>query len=260
MSKGKTLLVTGASSGIGLQLARIGAKRGYDLILVANNKHNLEYVAGQLAEHFGVGVTALAQDLSASGAVASLCLHLVDRRIDVLINCAGFGDYNEFAVADSRRLSDMIRVNVLALTELTRWVLPQMVERSSGVVMNIASTAGFLSGPLMATYYATKNYVLSLSEAIDQELRGTGVRVMTVCPGPTATGFEQAAHLEESSLFKAPGIMGAEAVAEAAWRGLDRGQGLVIPGWRNRVQIWVVRFLPRRLVTWVVYHAQKRVP
>lgn len=260
MSDKQTVLVTGASSGIGLQLARLAAKDGHSLLITARDEAKLEYVAKQLSDHFKVEVDFKAVDLADRGAAKKVIDWVGDRRVDVLINNAGFGDYGEFALADTKRIINMMHVNMTVLTELMHWALPGMIERRRGTVMNLASMAAFMSGPLMATYHATKAYVLSLSEAVDQELVGTGVHVMVVCPGPTATGFEKAAHLEESAMFRAPGVMSAEAVANAAWAGLALHRRLVIPGWGNTINAWLLRLSPRRLTTWVVHHAQKRVP
>ena len=260
MSDKQTVLVTGASSGIGLQLARLAAKDGHSLLITAREEAKLQYVASQLADHFKVQVDFRAIDLAERGAVKKIIEWVGDRPVDILINNAGFGDFGEFALADTKRIIDMMHVNMTVVTELMHWALPGMVKRHRGTVMNLASMAAFMSGPLMATYHATKAYVLSLSEAVDQELVGTGVHVMAVCPGPTATGFEQAAHIEESAFFRGPGVMSAEAVANAAWAGLEKHSRLVIPGWRNTVSVWLIRLAPRRLITSLVHHAQKRVP
>ncbi len=256
----KFVVVTGGTSGIGLQLARLAAKDGHDLLIVAHDPSKLGYVAKQLSDHFKVNVDSLEQDLSKHGAAKAIIDYVGERQVDVLINNAGFGDFSEYALADMDRLIDMMHVNMVVVAELMHWVLPQMIKRRAGNVMNLASTAAFLPGPLMAVYYATKAFVLSLSEAVDEELSGTGVHVTAVCPGPTKTGFEKAAKVEESRLFQARGLMSAEAVAEAAWRGMQAGKRLVIPGVRNVLTLWAVRLMPRRLATSIAYHAQKRVP
>ena len=254
------VVVTGGTSGIGLQLARLAAKDGHDLLIVAQDPDKLAVVARQLGEHFRVSVDTLEQDLSKPGAAKVVIDYVGERQVDVLINNAGFGDYGEFALADTTKMIAMMQVNVVVVAELLHWVLPQMIKRRSGHVLNLASTAAFLPGPLMATYYATKAFVLSLSEAVDEELTGTGVHVTVLAPGPTATSFEKTAHVEESRIFHPRNLMRAEDVAEAAWKGVKANKRLVIPGMRNKLTAFVVRLLPRRWAATITYHAQKRVP
>jgi len=243
-------LITGASGGIGLELARLAARDGHDLVLVARNAAKLDEVARYLTGMYGIRAEVIVADLTDPAAPAAI-LEEVEKRglgVDVLVNNAGFGDWGLFGRADLARQLAMIQVNVAALTALTRLVLPRMVTQRRGRILNVASTAGFAPGPLMAVYYATKAYVVSFSEAISNELRGTGISVTALCPGPTRTGFAVAAGVVHSNLFSAPHVMDVEPVARAGWRGMKRGRTLVVPGLANKFLIQVIRLSPR----WVV--------
>jgi len=190
-----TALVTGASSGIGLELARLFAGDGHDLVLVARSEGRLREIGEQLETAHGITATVVASDLSKPNAARDLveALRAALIEIDVLVNNAGFGLSGAFIDNDPRTQLDMLQVNVVALTELTRLLLPPMVARRSGRILNVASTAAFAPGPLAAVYGATKAYVLSFSEAIGEELRHSGVTVTALCPGPTQSGFSAAA-------------------------------------------------------------------
>jgi short-subunit dehydrogenase len=177
-------------------------------------------------------------------------------RVDVLVNNAGFGSYGLFAEGDERAQIEMLHVNVVALTHLTKLFLPGMIAHGSGRVLNVASTAAFQPGPLMAVYYATKAYVLSFSEAISNELAGTNVTVTALCPGPTETNFVAAAGMEKSKLFEA-NVMDARTVALAGYRGMREGKTIVIPGFRNNLMARAVGFAPRSLVTKIVRRVQE---
>lgn len=251
-----TALVTGASGGIGEAIARELAAHRHDLVLVARSEAKLRALADELAAPHGITVDVLAADLSAPGAGSALASRLGDRTIDVLVNNAGLGDYGEFRLADPAKLSEMVQLNVATLTELTRALLPAMVERRAGKVLNVASTAGFMPGPLMAVYYATKAYVLSLGEALADEVRGTGVTVTTLCPGPIATGFQSGADMGESKLVRGKQLMSAETCAKAAVKAMNRGKVVVIPGLMNRIQAVTPKLLPRRFVPGIVRRAQ----
>jgi short-subunit dehydrogenase len=247
-------LITGASGGIGLELARLCARGGHDLILVARNQGKLEEIAKYLSGMYQTRVELIAADLDDAEAPAAI-VDAAARRgmvVDVLINNAGFGAWGLFGRADLERQLTMIQVNVLALTHLTRLLLPGMITRRKGRILNVASTAAFAPGPLMAVYYATKAYVLSFSEAISNELRGTGITVTALCPGPTRTGFAETAGLVGSNLFNGSNVMGVESVAEAGYRGMMRGRAVVIPGLANKVIVQSLRIAPRwavRMVT-----------
>lgn len=255
----RTALITGASSGIGLELAKGFARDGYHLLLVARNVAALDALAGELRQTFGVSVVTLPKDLSLRDTPSEIFEQLTQASIavDVLVNNAGFGTHGAFANADLTEQLDMMQVNMAALTHLTRLCLPGMLARRRGKILNIASTAAFQPGPLMAVYYATKAYVLSFSEALANELRGSGVTVTVLCPGPTQTNFQQRAGVAHIRVMSRR-VMDARTVAEAGYRGLMRGKFLVIPGWRNRLLVNAVRWLPRELVTGTVRRFQEQ--
>lgn len=245
---GKLALVTGASSGLGLEFARLLAADGYDLALVARSGERLERLARELAATHGIRAQAIVQDLSSADAVA----HIVARvgSCDVLVNNAGFASRGAFATLDSQRMHDELHVDIVALTQLTRAYLPGMLERKAGRILNVASTAAFLPGPFMAVYYAAKAYVLSFSEALWEETRATGVSVTCLCPGATATGFAQRADMEGTLLFSRLPAAGAANVARAGYRGMLRGKRLVIPGAGNRFVALSPHITPRRMLLW----------
>src|ERR1700728_1869543 len=245
-----TTLITGASGGIGYERAKLFARDHHNVVLVARSADKLTQVATELQAH-GVTVKTIALDLATPLAPKFLFDRLQSEAtpIDVLINNAGFGAYGEFATMPEEEILGQIQLNITALTELTRLFLPAMFERRSGRIMNVASTAAFQPGPLMAVYYATKAYVLSFSEALANELRGSGVTVCCFCPGATNTGFAKRAGLEGSRLFKQIGATNVEAVARDGYRGLMAGRTLVISGMHNWLVAESVRFAPRKLVT-----------
>lgn len=255
-----TALVTGASSGIGLDLARILAEHGHDLVLVARSAGTLEQIAAELSSRHGISATALPTDLSDPGAPRALYDLLAARGVvvDILINNAGFGLLGRFDQSDERRLLEMIQVNVAALTELTRLFLPGMIQRNRGRIMNVASTAAFQPGPLMAVYYATKAYVLSLTEAIADELRDTNVTLTTLCPGPTRTNFGVVAHMLETHLAHTPFMMTSEEVARQGYAAMMRGKRTVVTGRFNRLGAFSTRLVPRRLATRIAGMMQER--
>ncbi|HEX4438447.1 MAG TPA: SDR family oxidoreductase [Thermoanaerobaculia bacterium] len=246
-----TALITGASSGIGLEIASAAARDGHDLVLVSRNRERLESVGRGLVEHYGVRVSVIARDLADSGAPAELEAELSRRGIavDVLVNNAGIGVYGFFAKTSIEDEARMIEVNVVALTRLTKAFLKGMLERRSGRVLNVASTAAFQPGPIMAVYYATKAYVLSFSEALASETAGTGVTVTTLCPGPTVTEFQGRAGFRSLLDLRSPLVSSAAEVARAGWDGMKRGRRLVMPGLVNKILVQVERVVPRRLVT-----------
>jgi hypothetical protein len=255
-----TALVTGASSGIGLSLARRFAADGHDLVLVARSAGKLDELARELRAANGVGVTVIPADLAKPGAAAELAGELERRGIavDVLVNNAGYGLFGAFTETDLATELAMIQVNIVALTELTKRLLPAMVARRRGRVLNVASTAAFQPGPLMAVYYATKAYVLSFSEALAEELDGSGVTVTALCPGPTASGFQAAAQLEASKLVAGKKLPDADSVAKVGYDALWKGRRVVIPGTNNWILAQSVRFLPRNTVARIVKKTQAR--
>lgn len=243
-------LVTGASSGIGADLARELARDGHDLVLTARRVEPMAALAQELAGH-GAMATVVAADLAKPGAAAGLANEIAGRglAVDVLINNAGLGANGSFHDLDPGRNAEMLQVNVVALTELTRQLLPGMIARRRGRVMLVASTAAFQPGPQMAVYCATKAYLLSLGEAIAYELRGTGVTVTTVCPGATATNFSQVAGAGTSGLFKSGliPVMTSAAVARGAYRALKAGRRVAILGLANKLVAYSGRFSPHFL-------------
>ncbi|MGC1448595.1 MAG: SDR family oxidoreductase [Candidatus Sulfotelmatobacter sp.] len=245
-----TTLLTGASSGIGYELAKLFARDHHNLVLVARNADKLAQVANELQAH-GITVKTIALDLAAPPAPKFLFDQLQREGIavDILVNNAGFGSFGEFAHMPEEEILGQISLNITALTELTRLFLPPMVERRGGRVMNVASTAGFQPGPLMAVYYATKAYVISFSEAIANELHDSGVTVTCFCPGATHTGFAKRAGTEKSRLFKQLGAMSAEKVALDGYRAVMEGRSLAISGAHNWMVAQSTRFAPRKMVT-----------
>jgi len=255
-----TALVTGASSGIGLELAKLFAADRYDLVVVARRRDRLEALAREVTDRHGVRCEVMVADLATTGAPASVVRRLEDAAltVDILVNDAGFGALGRFAAMDVEAARRMIQVNVTALTELTRLLLPGMLARRSGRILNVASTAGFAPGPLMAVYCATKAYEISLSEALAEEVRGRGVTVTVLCPGPTRTEFQSVAGMASARLFKLPGVMDAAPVARAGYRGLMAGKRMVVPGWSNRVLPFAIRFSPRGMVSRVSRFLQQK--
>jgi uncharacterized protein len=250
-------LVTGASSGIGAEIAQVLAQRGHDLVLVARTESALASVAAEVKKH-GASATVVSADLAAPHAGHQLSADLRARglHIDVLVNNAGFADFGPFHTADADKIDRMISLNIATLTELMRDLVPDMVQRKTGRVLNVASTAAFMPGPLMATYYATKAYVLSISEATHEELKGTGVTVTALCPGPTASGFQAAAAMEDSKLVRGRKIMSAHTVAQQGVKALLAGKPVVVTGFKNKIQALSPRVMPRRFVPGVVRRAQ----
>jgi short-subunit dehydrogenase len=247
-----TVVVTGGSSGIGYELAKRFARDGHRLVLVARDEERLSRAAAEL-EAFGERPTTIASDLARPSAPFELARQLeqAGSTVDVLVNNAGFGLHGPFVDADVEAVLDVVRVNVLALTCLTRLFLPGMLERGQGHVLNLASTAAYFPGPFMDVYYASKAYVLSFSEGLANELRGTGVRVTALCPPATETGFAARAGASSSRLFRV-GVMDAAAVADAGYRGLLRGRTVVVPGLFARLQTFSSRLAPRGVLANVV--------
>lgn len=245
-----TALVTGASGGIGEDLARLLAAARHDLVLVARGAGKMESLAAELSKAHGVRVTVIGQDLATPDAAGRLADALAERRltIDVLVNNAGFGVVGPFAAQDPAIVEQMLHLNVTTLLMLTRRLLPGMLERRNGRILNVGSTAAFQPGPLMAVYYATKAFVLSFSEALWDETRDTGVTVTCLCPGPTHTGFSARADVTNSRLFRSPGVMSSQEVARAGFEAMMAGTRVVIPGTRNRLLARAVSLLPRRRV------------
>jgi short-subunit dehydrogenase len=237
-----TALITGASAGLGAELAQLCAAGGYDVILVARGAGRLAELASRLAGTYGVRARPLVADLADSAAPAEIFAWTNQTQtnpvtVDILINNAGFGVRGPFAETDWARESSLLQVNVGALCHLTKLFLPSMIRRGSGRILNVASTAAFVPGPFMAMYYASKAFVLSFSEALANEVHGTGVSVTALCPGPTRTEFADAAGIADSALFHGP-TMGAAEVAREGYDAMMAGKSSVIAGARNR---WTMR-------------------
>ena len=247
----QTALITGASGGIGYELAKLFAKDHHNLVLVARSAPKLTQFADELQRQFGVSAKAVPLDLTAGPAPQFLFDQLQREGIavDFLVNNAGYGVLGEFAKIPLEDSLGQIQLNITALTHLTKLFLGSMIERRSGKIMNVASVAGFQPGPLMAVYYATKAYVILFSEALANELSSSGVTVTCLCPGATDTGFQGRAGVADSKLFKALRPMNAKAVARDGYRGMMAGKTLVISGFRNWLLAESVRFSPRKLVT-----------
>ncbi len=257
----RTALVTGASSGFGRELARLFAADGFDVVLVARSAAVLEELAREIGERHGVGTHVLPFDLASDDAPARLVDELALRGIavDALVNSAGFNQFGPFADSDVRTMLDLLHVNVAALTHLTRLVLPGMIDRRWGRVVNLASNAAFQPGPLMAVYYASKAYVLSLSIALAEEVRGTGVSVTALCPGPTATRFQAVAGMEDSRLVAGRRLPSAAEVAARGFEAVKRGRPFVVDGARWRAFAFATRLLPRPTAARMVMRAQRSV-
>lgn len=260
----KIALVTGASGGIGEEIARQLAERNHDLVLIARSEDRLEALSHEFGQKYGVMVTPIAIDLSTSSAAQDTLRELEARglRVDVLVNNAGFADFGEFSSSDPAKQVQMLNLNIVTLTMLTRALLPGMLQNKRGHVLNVASTAAFMPGPLMSVYYASKAYVLSFSEALDEELRGTGVSVTALCPGPVETGFQARAAMQDSKLLQSGlsrmSLVTATDVAKAAVKALEHGQRVVIPGFMNQLQALLPRLLPRAVIPGIVKNAQAR--
>lgn len=252
-------LVTGASGGIGYELARLLAKDRHDLAIVARSGALLDRTARELEADFGVEVRPLPLDLADPQAPDRLYgwVEAGGRPVDVLVNNAGFGSCGPFTATDLGVELGMLQVNVVALTHLTKLIGRSMAGHGRGRILNVASTAAFQPGPWMAVYFASKAYVLSFSEALAEELRGTGVTVTVLAPGPTRTGFQSRAGMEEALIGRGRLMADARCVAAAGYQGMMAGKRLVIPGLANRAGALFTRFVPRTLLTRIVSAATR---
>jgi len=246
----QTALITGASGGIGYELAKLFAKDHHNVVLVARGASKLAQFAEELQREFGISAKAVPLDLTAVPAPQFLFDQLQREGItvDILVNNAGYGVLGEFSKIPLEESLGQIHLNITALTRLTRLFVGPMIERHSGKILNVASTAGFQPGPLMAVYYATKAYVISFSEALANELNGSGVTVTCLCPGPTDTNLQERAGMENTRLVKTLRPMDAKTVARDGYRGMMAGKTLVISGFRNWLVAESVRFSPRKMV------------
>jgi hypothetical protein len=243
---GSVALITGASSGLGTDFARLFARDGHDVVLVARRRDRLEALAAELGAAHRVEAHVVAADLGDPATPRRIHDEVGHLEVDYLVNNAGFGSTGAFAEADLRRQVEMVQVNVASLVELTGLFLPGMVARKRGRILNIGSTAGFQPGPFMATYYATKAFVNSFTDALAWELAGTGVTATVSCPGATATEFAGHAGNDTSLLFKL-GAADAAGVAAEAYRAMMAGKRMVVHGMLNKVAAQSVRVSPRSM-------------
>lgn len=251
-------IVTGASGGIGRALAHECAQDGYHVVLAGRGEQDLRKVAREIEKKHGVKSLVFSGDLS-DGHTPKKLYQLIQQRkcnIEILINNAGFGDYGAFSTSDPSVATDMIAVNITSLTVLTRLFGADMVANKRGRILNVASTAAFLPGPYMAVYYATKAYVLSMSQSLSQEWQGQGVTVTALCPGPTKSGFAKASNATNSGIFKGK-LPTAEEVAHYGYRSMMRGKRVAVHGWRNKFAMQLTRVLPRRWQAAIVARAQR---
>jgi uncharacterized protein len=255
-----TALITGASNGIGLELAKVHAAKGGNLVLVARNKVKLDELKASLEKQYSIKVYTIGKDLSAPNAAHEVYNETNQNniRIDYLINNAGFGDFGMFADSDWNKDLQMINLNITALTQFTKLYLKDMLKRGQGKIMNVASTAAFQSGPTMAIYYATKAYVLSFSEAINNELENKGITVTALCPGATESGFQAAAAMEESALVKGKKLPSSKEVAEYGYAAMIKGKTVAIHGLMNYLMANAIRFVPRALVVKITRKLQDK--
>ncbi len=241
----KTALITGTTSGIGSELSKLFAKDGYNLILVSRNPQKLQLQQAELAKNYGAKIDTIAKDLAQPDAASEIFnqLQKAGVQVDMLVNNAGFGINGKFADTSLEQELQMLQVNIIALTQLTKLFLPGMIKNGFGKILNLGSTGSYTPCPFEAVYCASKAYVLSFSNAIRAELNGTGVTVTALCPGATKTEFPKKAMMEETILFKRT-VMDTEQVALAAYRGLMRNKKVIVPGGLNKLMVWSIPFTP----------------
>lgn len=254
----RTVLITGASSGIGVELARLFAENGDRLVLTARRTDRLEALAKEIWDKHAVHAAVIPADLGKPDGAKQLAIEAGRKGlvIDVLVNNAGFGLRGEFAKLSFDRQLEMVQVNVTAPTALAGLFLPGMLARGNGGILNVASLAAFQAGPEMAVYYATKAFLLSFSEALHEEAKGKGVTVTALCPGPVPTEFGEVAQMGDAALFKT-GVVSAEAVAKAGFDGFQAGDAIVIPGALPKLGALGTRFIPRGVARRLAHELQK---
>lgn len=251
-------LITGATSGIGLELALNFARDGINLVLVARTKEKLEEIRTRIEEEFSVKVRTLSKDLSKDEAPLEIFEELEKEgiQVDYLVNNAGFGTFGRLKDTDLDTEKNLVKLNVLSLLEMNKRFVPAMADRGFGYVMNVASLAAFMPGPVMANYYASKAYVLSLSEAMHEELKPHGVKVSALCPGPVKTGFQERAQMKKTDAAKAF-LMEAKQVADIGYLGMWRGKAVVVPGTLEKAVPLLVKLLPRSIIRKAAFLSQK---
>lgn len=247
----KTVLITGASSGIGMELAKLHAAKGDNLVLVARSENKLHELASDLIAAHKINVAVFGADLSEQKAPQKVFDFVKQNniRIDYLINNAGFGDFNFVHESDWEKQAIMIDLNIKSLTHLTHLFLPEMIKYRSGKIMNVASTAAFLPCPMMAIYAATKHFVLAFSEALANEVADKGITVTALCPRATTSGFQDAAAMHESGFMKNQKFVSSESVAKFGYKSMIKGKRVAIPGFINKLTAGIIRFMPRKVVT-----------
>jgi hypothetical protein len=246
----KTALITGASGGIGYELAKIFAKNGINLVLVARSKNKLDELKSELENQYGIMVVTIGKDLTNPESAREVYLEIKKQGINIeyLINNAGFGDFGMFTETGWKKEEKMIDLNIKTLTLFTKLFLKEMVKRGSGKIMNVASTAAFQPGPLMAVYFATKSYVLNFSEAINNEVKNKGVTVIALCPGPTASGFQEVSGMIESKIVTKFKMPSSKEVAEYGYKAMMKVKTVAVHGFMNRMLAYSVGFMPRNVV------------
>lgn len=256
----KTALITGASSGIGYELSKVFAKNGYNLVLVSRNTEKLKIISEEIEKQHGIQVKVVPKDLCKSSAPQELYDEVAAEgmKIDVLVNNAGIGTYGKFTDSSTEKQIDLIQLNITSLTMLCKLFGTDMAKNGAGRILNVASSAAFQAGPLMSTYYASKAYVLMFSEALKNELKQDGVTVTVLCPGPTQTEFFKRNDMIGTKLQRCPYIMSAAKVAEIGFSSLLKGKTIVIPGLINKLLVFLVRLIPRRVATAVASFLNQR--
>ena len=255
----KTALITGATMGIGYELTKLFAKDSYNLVLVARNKDKLYEIKEKFNKKYNVDILVIVKDLSVPNAAIEIFNETIEKQIviDVLVNNAGIGHFGKFHNEDLSKISDILQINIVSLTQLTRLFVEGMVKRKEGKILNVSSMAAFQPGPYMAVYYASKAFVQSFSEAITNELKGTGVTVTTLCPGPTRTGFQKEVGSEGSKLSKLKMLSSPKKVAKDGYRALQAGKEVEVPGLLNASLINTSKVIPRKAKIQIVSKLQE---
>ncbi|MFT4302985.1 MAG: SDR family NAD(P)-dependent oxidoreductase [Candidatus Woesearchaeota archaeon] len=252
----KTALITGASYGIGLELARVHAENKNNLVLVARSKDKLETLKKELEKKHNIKIHIIQKDLSLPNSAKDIYQYTKKNKItiDYLINNAGFGGFGEFKDTDIDNETNMINLNITSLVQLTKYYLQDMIKQKQGKIMNVASIAGFIPGPLMSVYFATKSFVVSFSQAINYEVKGTGVTVTTLCPGPTKSNFFINANVKDNKMFSNKSIPTSREVAEYGYKSMMKGKSIAIHGIKNRILVSLTKFIP---VKYILYMTKK---
>ncbi|WP_032122207.1 SDR family NAD(P)-dependent oxidoreductase [Clostridium amazonitimonense] len=251
-------LITGATYGIGYELASVFAKNGHNLYLVSRSLERLEHIKTTFEKEYRVKIAICALDLSLEKSVEELYDNIKreDIVIENIVNNAGFGSFGTFHEVDKHKDLNMIDLNVRSLTHILKLFVPELIKNSGGGIMNVASTAAFQSGPLMSVYYATKAYVLSLSRALKIELKPYNIKVVTLCPGPTDTNFQSLAQVKKAEIAK-KSMMNAKEVAVEAYKGFLKGKEVIIPGFKNKFLVYSSYLLPRKLIHHIILKVNK---